>query len=416
MRISVRWLIATTFTACLLSVHAVQAQSTVPAGLESMPSDSAANTLEDAAIPAHQRALLEMAFDVACAIPIKPHVKDRCKLQEEVVAACLQLRQARLALTFAQHIDDWRRGAALADLALYCAKNDRASEVDGFLQQARSIAAGADDWRRDLIRSKIARVHVWMGQETRAAQFTSELGKPEQAVVESAIAERASADQFDARMDSLIASLDSGDFDLMRGALDSCVVLYGRNFDDTTRRERLETVIRLYAERMPVTIRIDLLLQMARHAIERGNALHGRTLTSQASGYLHINGWQAEYRVPYLGRVAAVQALAGDAPAAEGGLNEAIAMYMTDRDTIITVERCRALLPVAEAYRAMDRADAAQSIYRRALEEAGANPNARPRANDLGAACLSLATHDIVPDENLWQLLRELRAGLANPW
>jgi hypothetical protein len=78
--------------------------------------------------------------------------------------------------------------------------------------------------------------------------------------------------------------------------------------------------------------------------------------------------------------------------------------------------RAGALRPLAEAYHALGDRDAALSVYKLAVEEGALNPNARPRAMDLSATCLSLAQSACEPDAELRERLAEMRAGLGSPW
>ena len=75
-----------------------------------------------------------------------------------------------------------------------------------------------------------------------------------------------------------------------------------------------------------------------------------------------------------------------------------------------------ALRSVAEAYFAMGELDLARALYARVVEVGADNPNARPRATDLVATCVSMAVHGFEPDEELEKRLAALQAGLREPW
>ena len=74
------------------------------------------------------------------------------------------------------------------------------------------------------------------------------------------------------------------------------------------------------------------------------------------------------------------------------------------------------LRPLAEAYLAQDDVATARTLYAQAVEAGVANPNSRPRAEDLSATCCSMALHGFEPDEALWARLVAVRASLAEPW
>ena len=83
---------------------------------------------------------------------------------------------------------------------------------------------------------------------------------------------------------------------------------------------------------------------------------------------------------------------------------------------IIYADRAAALRPIAEGYARLGDRDRALELYKRAVEEGVANPNSRPRANDLAATCASLAVVDLEPDAELMARLREVSEGLGDPW
>ena len=94
----------------------------------------------------------------------------------------------------------------------------------------------------------------------------------------------------------------------------------------------------------------------------------------------------------------------------------ALATYQQEREKIIDVFRTEALVPLAEAYATMDAKQTALAVYELAASEAIVNPNSRPRVEDLGAICRSMALRDVAPSEALWSLLREVSATLGREY
>jgi hypothetical protein len=137
--------------------------------------------LSDQAMTAYQTQLLDLAFDTASAIPVHPHLKDRCKAQEAVVDACLKLDQPRRALGYIERIDDWRRGLAYADLALYGVRHGAVDESQYYLQLAGQIAetGNLETWRSDTIKARIAQTYAWMGNQQQAETMEAGLETPE---------------------------------------------------------------------------------------------------------------------------------------------------------------------------------------------------------------------------------------------
>ena len=58
----------------------------------------------------------------------------------------------------------------------------------------------------------------------------------------------------------------------------------------------------------------------------------------------------------------------------------------------------------------------ARAAFMRALDEGAANPNARPRAEDLVATIVSMADARLALDEVAAAKIAMIRAGLVDPW
>ncbi len=139
-----------TFSACtLLAACDPPAEADAIAG--SGPSPVVNPVLADAPLVRYQSELLDLAFETATVIPIEPHIKDRSRAQEGVVAACIELAQPVRAVGYTEQIDNWRRGSAYGDLALFCARLGYTEEAQEYLTlrraglgRGRGLATGPD--------------------------------------------------------------------------------------------------------------------------------------------------------------------------------------------------------------------------------------------------------------------------------
>jgi len=363
--------------------------------------------------------LLELAFQTASAIPIEPHIKDRSRMQEVVAAASLQLDQPLLALRFADQIADWRRGAAYADAAMYAVKNGISREavnVENYLEQARKISEGEEDWRRDSIRAKISGTYLLLGETEKArlaedGLVDSEAGKAD--VTRADQLDDGDFDPFVTRLDAVIATHN---FDLTRNALDAYVRLFDRFHENLERRTAIERKLKESALRMPIIIRIDLMLGMSKISMSHGERENALALVNEAHALMDTFGWQMEDQIPLMARLAHARHDAGDFERARAEAHATLEAYLAGSSRIISVFRAAAIRPLAEAYHAMNDDKASLDVYRIALEDGAANLNARPRAEDLAATCVSMAICGLEPDESFWTRIRELHAGLDHPW
>lgn len=362
-----------------------------------------------------QGELLDVAFDTASAIPVDPHVKDRSRAQEAVVAAWLTLDQPQEALRCANGIDNWRRGAAYADIAFHQAGRARMETVEPLLDLAAAISETTEDWRRDRVRVKIAMVDVLLGREERAAELEADVVASEIGKTDAVRASIATDEAFDQRMDAIDAAVANGNFDLIRNALDAGVRLFARFYDDD-RRSHAEAKIKSSWRKLPVTIRIELLMDLAGAALQADDRPKALELVNEAGAIMDGSRWMAEHRVPLAARLAGLRGRAGDIEGARRDAAAALALFDAGRQTIPNFARAGALRPVAEAYQAMGDPESALAVYRRAIEEGATNENARPRGLDLSATCGSMAIAAVEPDPALWARIREIHDRLGAPW
>lgn len=372
--------------------------------------------LSDRPLPAFRIELLELAMNTATAIPVTPHIKTRSKTQEAVVAACRQLNQPLRAFSYAERIENWRKGACYADLAFYCASHGQGDKVQGLLDRADEVAKTAEDWRKDRIRVKIARTYALLGRTLQAEQYSANAADSETGKTESVKAVMAGPDDFEAQMQSLDELVAKGNFDLSRNAIESMAQLYNRFHGDSDRRLQVENKIRAACVQMPVPIRLEILLQLAGFELEHSDSGAARVLIGEARSLYDENYSDPEDGIPQIAKLAEWFYRAGDLEMARTEADRAVALFHEHRDKIVNIWRARALRPVAEAYQAMGAKDDASTVYRMAVEEGIENPNSRPRAEDLSATCCSMALSGFEPDDRLWSRMRQIYEGLAEPW
>lgn len=407
--------------AILAGVVAVAATAADCDGMGAPPqADAAAGgapaALVDRPLEAFRRELLQTAFAVASSIPAEPHVKDRSRAQEAAVAACLRLDQPALARQYISRIENWRRGVAYADLAIYAARQGAIGEVQDCLILANACLPSAEEWRGDRIRVKVAEAHVLLGQLLSAAELVRSADPIESAKLARAHAMTADAEQFDAHMSAMEPVLATRGFDQVRTALEACAELHDRLYDDKARRSRAEERIRGAWGPLPAPVRVELLLTMAGNAIGHDDAAAARAFADDAEHILNGSNWLPEDRIETLSEIAAVRARAGDRDGARRGADAAMELYGVDRERIAGMFRAQPLRAIAVAYQAIGDGTRASETYALALEEGAENPNARPRALDLSATCVSMAEASFEPSKDLWDRIARIRGGLVPPW
>jgi hypothetical protein len=375
----------------------------------------------DKQLTGSQEKLLDLAFRTASALPASPHLKTRCRLQQDVVDACFALDVPRRGLACTEKIEDWRRGLCYAAFAYYCASHGAAEEVPHYLELAQQIAAQGEpvitqDWQKERIQVGIARTHAWLGHASEAAALETGLEHSEMGKVDAVRVLRADPAAFDAQLSALQQVLAGGDLDICKNALETGAQLFNRYYADADRRARVEHALELDGTKIPLQIRIDNLVELAGFAIEHADMKKALELAQSARKIFDSAAWQPEDQVQIPARLAALRFRAGVKDEVCAELRAALACYESARGKITDIYRAGALRPVAEAWVAMGDLPAALVVYGRAVEEGVGNPNSRPRAEDLVATCLSLAKGGVEPDKELWGRIEKAFAGLGAPW
>jgi tetratricopeptide (TPR) repeat protein len=373
--------------------------------------------LEDKSLEPYRCELLDLAFGAASAIPASPHIKDRSLTQENVVTACLTLGQPQRALRYIEQIDNWRRGAAYADLAFYCAQHGAMKkDVERYLDKAAEAAKEAEDWRRDRINVKIAGTLAYLGQTGQADQLTVGVAPAETGKVTAVRAMISDDEAFDAQMRRIDELIASGQFDIVKNALEASVRLFDRFYTDQTQRGRVEEKIKTTWKPMPISIRIDLLMEMTISALDHADQAKALALVNEAQALVDAYTWPLEHRIPMTAKLIALRFRAGDEQRARSDADDLRRLFDTEGKKIVNIYRAGALRPLAETYQVMGETAVTLAVYKQAVEAGVENPNSRPRAEDLAATCCSLAVHAVEPDAELMARIREIRAGLGDPW
>jgi hypothetical protein len=383
--------------------------------------------LADAPLSPMRARLLDVAFEAASAMPLAPHVKNRSRAQDAVLVAALELEQSVRALHYAERIENWRRGAGMADVAYVAARRGARSVAERCLAEATAVAAdppneerpdGGDGqaWRRDRILAKVARAQLELGDEAAAYALAAELEASERGTVEAALSARAATDAFDERLCALDALVASGDFDRILGALAGYGALLERVYADPARRGEVEQRVEGALAKLPLDVRVRNALERAETALAHDDAPAALALAARAREWLVATPFAADLHLPLHAELAALRFRAGEPGEARAELGAARLAYGRERATLVDVTRAGVLRPLAEAAQVIGDASAARELYAQALAEGVLNPNSRPRAEDLVATLVSMAVRGFEPDAELWARIEAIRAGLGDPW
>jgi hypothetical protein len=385
-----------------------------------LKSDNTSNTsiIKDKPIALFQKELLNIAFNTATSIPVHPHIKDRSRAQEDVVSACLKLDQPNLVPGYIEKIDDWRRGDCYADLAFYCVRHGQRDNVQKYLDIAKQIAdnENSQDWRKDTIKVKIAKTYSLLGDSKRADVYEANVVESETGKVEAVKAATSDAASFDECLKALGELVAKGNFDITRNALDAYIQLFDRFYTDPNLRWVAEEKLKASFNKVPVFIHIELLEKLAGIALDHKDKVKALALVNEAQDLVVNHQWQLEFRIPIEAKLIELRFRAGNKQKAQNDAAALRDLYNAEGKKIVDIYRAKTIRPLAEAYKSMDDTKAALSIYKLAIEEGTANPNSRPRAEDLSATCCSMALSAVEPDAELWNRINHISGALGEPW
>ena len=371
------------------------------------------------------RDLLEQAFDVAGRIPSDPHIKDRSRLQGELVEGFVTLGFAEEARARVPEIDNWRRSEAYARLAVEAAADpEDKDEARALIELAeRNRPDGLKAWRNNRIDLQIARSLVRLGNDQSAAALDEGFEPADQGRVSATRVERMNRAEVDQLLDQMDEAVRAKSMDLTRNVLEIEAAIYRRFFEDDALRKRLEDRVVQAGEvsMLPHQMRIEALFVLSDECLRRGDQRGALRIIDRArAAFDDVQAnrvpWSPEYAVPLLGEFARRHAEAGDLDAANEEIAEAWALYEGEFRKIADVFRADALRPVAEAVHATGDRTATITAYRRVLDVGSTNPNARPRAEDLTRTLHSMARAGFQPDDSIERRIDEIESGLGTPW
>ncbi len=367
-------------------------------------------------------ALLELAAAAFERMPMDPHGKNRGRGQMEVVDACFEAGLLDLGLRIGDSILDWRRGLAHARYALACEQQGVTCDIERHLEIARrevdALRASDNEqaWRAERILAAVARVRLARGETAKFADVSQHVTAAEGSGIQADAAMRMPAEAFDRWLEQADAVLGSQAFDPIQATLQSCAELYGRFYADADKRAQLERRVVSGYDKLPLQVRLKLLVAIGRAAAEAGDAAKTLEICGHADRVLAKANWRPEDRVSALADVAVLFWRGGDARRAKEQIDAAAVLYAEHCSSILDIYRSAPLRALAEAAAATSDPSRAMEFWRRAVEAGVANPNSRPRADDFAATCVSFVRAKVAPDATLWERLQEIARGLGSPW
>ncbi|MEO0481636.1 MAG: hypothetical protein AAF196_19365 [Planctomycetota bacterium] len=379
----------------------------------------------DAELEPWRRELLVEAFENASKFPLRPHLKNRSKAQQEfVIATCIELGQLGLAIELANDVDNWRRGLAVAEVLERAVRDGSRDGVDPWIDQATEIAYGVtldeneQPWRRDRIRTKLAESCILLGRIEQATELEAGIVPSERGKSDIALSRIATLEEVELLLDQLDGVLELRDFDRTLNSLPSICVLYERFFDKKDVRRRIGSQVRGWIESKnhPAQASLDAAVQLARVAADRGSNDLASSWLDLAQQVFDSVPWNLHFGLTQQSKISEERFRIGESDLARQHMDPAIERFNQLIESITDMERCEPLCAAAQAFAVGGELAMARTLYRSALEQAFVNQNARPRLFDLLRVALSWARVGFDPDQELRENLTAKFASLGDPW
>lgn len=373
-------------------------------------------------LAAYQKELLAIAFDTASSIPVKPFIKDRSRTQVSVINTCLKLNQPDLAFAYTEKVENWQRGLCYANLAYYYAGLGRTKNAQQCLELAEPLANKdyGQEWRNNRIKAVIAKTSKKLGQTEKAVLINNDLADSNTDSLAVAEAQVNTDSSFDEQVKVLDGLIDSGDFSIVNYSLQTYAGFFDQFYDDKDRRQLAEEKIKTFWGKIPVSIKVDLMMELAGFALDhndnQNDNQNAMELINEVQIFIGQYHWPLKKHIPITAKLVGLRFRAGDGPKALSDANAALTLFNEQKNEIIDIYRAKTILPLAQAYQLMGQEKKSIAIYKQAVEESIVNPNSRPRAEDLSAICCSMSVNAVVPDAELWSRIRQISEELAKSW
>lgn len=365
---------------------------------------------QDQPLAEFQLTLLDLAFEAAGRIPVPPFIKDRSLAQEGIVKTCLRLDQPVRAVRYADQIGDWRRGFCYAETAFYLAqKGYDPQQIQPALDLAGQIARmdHGQRWRSDRIRVRIAQTYLLLGRAEEAERIRKGVEISESGPLLETGVMINPKDSFEEQARILDAQLSLMNFEITQNALAAYARLFDRYYDQPQRRTAAEEKIRTSWEKLPHQIRLELLIHLARSALNHADTIKAMALINEGRTLLENGAPSPEKYIPAAAELVRLCYQAGDTEKAITDTDRLHTLLNEKKNTILDIDRADTMVPLAETYQAIGRPEETLVLYKKAVEAALINPNPRPRAEDLSAICCSMAVTAVEPDAEFWTSIQE---------
>ena len=360
--------------------------------------------------------LLDLAFQISTSIPIEPFASDRARMQALVAQACIKNGSLIQAIQYASRIEGWRQGELFALIGQQYATSNETQLALDFAARAMEVATKEIDWRRERIVIETAKIYLQLGDSAKASALVEGVTQAELGKLETARTAIVLQSQLENQADMFDKALGTKNFDLVRGAVEGYLVWLDRVSEDEIRTTRALKAIDDALPGLPVDLQVKYGIDLADHLHKNLKRDLAILKLDKATEIFLTTTFLPEDVAPLGAMIARARIRMGDEQSARLLLQRFYKEHSTRREGIVNLRRATSLRALAEGFCELGDRDDAIACYTWALEEGTINPNARPRAEDLGATCVSMAEYGIPITPELKHQIDTIRSSLMYPW
>ena len=360
--------------------------------------------------------LLDLAFQISTSIPIEPFASDRARMQALVAQACIKNGSLIQAIQYASKIEGWRQGELFALIGQQYATANETQLARDFAARAMEVATNETDWQRERIVIETAKIYLQLGDSAKASTLLEGATQAELGKLEAARTAIVLESQLDNQADMFDKAIATKNFDLARGGIDGYLVWLDRVSQDEIRITRALKAIDDALLELPLDLQVKYGIDLADHLHKNLKRDLAILKLDKATEIFSATTFLPEDVAPLGAMLARARIRMGDEQSARLILQRLYSEYSTRREGIVNLRRATSLRALAEGFCELGDRDDAIACYTLALEEGTINPNARPRAEDLGATCISMAEYGIALTPELKNRIDTIRSSLTYPW
>ena len=384
-----------------------------------------------------QGELISTTAEALLLLPDTPHERTKNRELSLLVELLIKSNDLERAEQYRKKITNWRATQLKANIALAYHKvgnHSRAEEliadVETIAETVEGIKGGTifatgkyadyleqyDDFRLDRVKVALAQYYWAKGEKDRAAEWSKGVLAAELADFIKQQAESLAAEDYEASLTINDILVRGETFEGKKVGIDGLVHLYSLYYADQEKRLELKNLIDEFSISQPVMYRIEWLHRMAISAYEQGDAETAKELYSKASLFISGSSFRPRLFFPLkaLNIITAHKLeLHEEAVEAAHLLYEE---YNKVENSIYNIHRADVLCAVGEAFAHVGLTDRAEKVYLKALDQAGINPNSRPRLEDLKLITHSVIKFEVPLTPTLLDKIDELVSSLGEPW